>query len=63
VFLATILGIISLDDGVTPTVNLGWVQLDDKSIDGDEGFETATDVFTISSLYGKRINKKWAASA
>ena len=45
------------------TVNLGWVKLDDKSIDGDEGFETATDVFTISSLYGKRINKKWAASA
>jgi hypothetical protein len=45
------------------TLNLGWVQLDDKSIDGDEGFETATDVFTISSLYGKRINKKWAASA
>tara|TARA_B110000091_G_scaffold65272_1_gene71927 strand:+ start:2532 stop:3449 length:918 start_codon:yes stop_codon:yes gene_type:complete len=45
------------------TVNLGWVKLDDKSIDGDGGFETATDVFTISSLYGKRINKKWAASA
>ena len=45
------------------TVNLGWVKLDDKSVDGDAGFETATDVFTISSLYGKRINKKWAASA
>ncbi len=44
-------------------LNLGWVQLDDKSIDGDEGFETATDIFTITSLYGKRINKKWAASA
>lgn len=45
------------------TLNLGWVKLDDKSVAGDEGFETATDVFTISSLYGKRINKKWAASA
>ena len=45
------------------TVNLGWVKLDDKSVDGDAGFETATDVFMISSLYGKRINKKWAASA
>ncbi|MDA9317099.1 DUF3078 domain-containing protein [Polaribacter sp.] len=45
------------------SVNLGWVKLDDKSVDGDAGFETATDVFTISSLYGKRINKKWAASA
>jgi hypothetical protein len=45
------------------TVNLGWVKLDDKTIDGDGGFETATDVFTISSLYGRRLNKKWAASA
>ena len=45
------------------TINVGWVQLDDKSIDGDEDFETATDVFTITSLFGKRINKKWAASA
>ena len=41
----------------------GWVILDDKSVDGVAGFETATDVFMISSLYGKRINKKWAASA
>lgn len=45
------------------TINLGWVKLDDKSIDGDEDFDTATDVFTISSLYGKRFNKKWALSA
>ena len=45
------------------TLNLGWVKLNDKSIKGDEDFETATDVFTISSLYGKRINKNWAASA
>ena len=44
-------------------INLGWVKLDDKAIDGDEGFETATDVFTITSLYGRRINKKWALSA
>ena len=43
-------------------INLGWVKLDDKSVAGDEGFETATDVFTISSLYGKRLNKKWAVS-
>ncbi len=45
------------------TLNLGWVKLDDKSVAGDEGFDTATDVFTISSLYGKRLNKKWAVSA
>jgi len=44
-------------------INLGWVKLDDKAIVGDEGFETATDVFTITSLYGRRINEKWALSA
>jgi hypothetical protein len=45
------------------TINLGWVKLNKKNVSGDEGFETATDVFTISSLYGKRLNKKWALSA
>ena len=45
------------------TVNLGWVRLDEKNISGDEGFDTATDIFTISSLYGKRLNEKWALSA
>lgn len=44
-------------------INLGWVKLDNKAITGDEGFEAATDVFTLSSLYGKRLNKKWALSA
>jgi hypothetical protein len=44
-------------------VNLGWVKLDDESVIGDEDFETATDVFTASSLYGRRLNKKWALSA
>ncbi|MDD7915241.1 DUF3078 domain-containing protein [Polaribacter ponticola] len=43
-------------------VNLGWVKLDEKGVAGDEGFDAATDVFTISSLYGKRLNKKWALS-
>jgi hypothetical protein len=45
------------------TINLGWVKLDDASKTGDEDFETATDVFTVTSLYGKRLNKKWALSA
>jgi hypothetical protein len=45
------------------TVNLGWVRLDEKNISGDEGFDTATDIFTISSLYGNRLNEKWALSA
>jgi hypothetical protein len=47
----------------TATINLGWVKLDEKNVSGDEDFETATDVFTISSLYGKRLSKKWAISA
>jgi hypothetical protein len=46
------------------TINLGWVKFDDKDDPSDsDSFETATDVFTISSLYGKRLNKKWALSA
>jgi hypothetical protein len=45
------------------TVNLGWVKIDNRDDPADSGnFETATDVFTISSLYGKRLNQKWAIS-
>jgi hypothetical protein len=45
------------------TVNLGWVKIDNRDDPTDNGnFETATDVFTISSLYGKRLNQKWAIS-
>jgi hypothetical protein len=44
-------------------INLGWVKLDEKGVAGDEGFDTATDVFTISSLYGKNLSDKWAVSA
>jgi len=44
-------------------INLGWVKLDEKGVSGDEGFDTATDVFTISSLYGRKLSEKWAVSA
>lgn len=45
------------------SINLGWVKLDDKDDPTDSGdFETATDVFTLTSLYGRRLNKKWALS-
>jgi hypothetical protein len=45
------------------TINLGWVKFDNKDDNTDSSdFETATDVFSISSLYGKRLNKKWAVS-
>ena len=45
-------------------VNLGWVKLDDKDLPEDEqkGFQESTDVFNISSLYGRKLNEKWAVS-
>ena len=44
-------------------VNLSWVKLDDKDnpLDSDE-FREATDVFNITSLYGRKVSKKFAIS-
>lgn len=45
-------------------INLGWVKIDDRDNPNDsDNFETATDVFTFTMLYGKRFNKKLALSA
>lgn len=45
-------------------INLGWVKFDDKDDDtDDDSFRQATDVFTISSLYGRKISEKFAISA
>jgi hypothetical protein len=45
-------------------LNLGWVKLDDRDIDTDsEDFEALTDVFQITSLYGRNISKNFAVSA
>ncbi|MDT0538816.1 MULTISPECIES: DUF3078 domain-containing protein [Croceitalea] len=45
------------------TANFAWVKLDDKDIDTDEeGFTGTTDVFNISSLYGRKLSEKWAVS-
>lgn len=45
-------------------LNLNWVKLDDKDDPTDNsGFESTTDVFNISSLYGYKLSKTWAASA
>ena len=45
------------------TMNLNWVKLDNKDIETDsDKFEHTTDVFNISSLYGKKLNEKWAIS-
>lgn len=47
------------------TTNLSWVKLDDKDngTDEDDSFEPTTDVFNISSLYGRKLSEKIAASA
>ncbi|TPV34818.1 DUF3078 domain-containing protein [Paucihalobacter ruber] len=46
------------------TTNLNWVKLDNKDNPNDnDSFEPTTDVFNISSLYGRNITKKIAASA
>lgn len=44
-------------------VNLGWVKFDDKDLTSDEdGFRQAADVFTITSLYGRKLSEKFAIS-
>jgi len=45
-------------------VNLTWVKLDDKDDPTDsDNFEEATDVFTVSSLFGYKLSKNFAISA
>lgn len=44
--------------------NLQWVKLDNKDIKtDDEDFEGTTDIFTLTSLYGYKLSKKFAVSA
>ena len=45
-------------------INLQWVKIDDEDdpLD-DDGFRGATDVFTLTSLYGYKLNSKFAISA
>ena len=44
-------------------INLSWVKFDDKDISSDDNsFQEATDVFSITSLYGRKLNDKWAVS-
>jgi hypothetical protein len=45
-------------------INLKWVKLDDKDDPtDDDSFRETTDVFNISSLYGRNLTDKLAASA
>ena len=44
-------------------VNLQWVKFDDEDDPtDDDGFKEATDVFNISSLYGRKLSEKFAVS-
>ncbi len=45
-------------------INIGWVKFDNKDDTSDsEDYEVSTDVFSLSSLYGYKISKTFAASA
>ena len=45
-------------------VNLSWVKFDDKDDpEDDDSFRKSADVFTINSLYGRKITEKFAISA
>lgn len=45
------------------TVNLSWVKFDDKDDPTDnKEFQEATDVFSITSLYGRKLGDKFAVS-
>ncbi|MFD1062713.1 DUF3078 domain-containing protein [Winogradskyella litorisediminis] len=43
--------------------NLSWVKFDNEDDPtDDDSFREATDVFSVSSLYGRRLSEKWAVS-
>lgn len=45
-------------------LNLGWVKFDDKDDpNDDDSYRQATDIFNLSSLYGRKLTKTIAASA
>lgn len=45
------------------TTNLNWVKLDNKDIETDDnGFNATTDVFNLSSLYGRKLSESFAVS-
>ncbi len=44
-------------------VNIGWVKFDDEDDPNDDSkYEVSTDIFTLSSLYGRRLSKTFAVS-
>jgi hypothetical protein len=44
-------------------INLSWVKFDDKdNPTDDDSFKQAADVFTLTSLYGRKLSEKFAIS-
>ena len=44
-------------------INIGWVKNDNKDIDTDsDSFDPASDVFNITTLYGRKLSEKFAIS-
>jgi len=44
-------------------INLSWVKIDNQDDPEDsDRFKPAADVFNVTSLYGNRLNEKWAIS-
>ncbi len=44
-------------------INLSWIKFDDKdNATDDDSFKQAADVFTLSSLYGRKLSEKFAIS-
>ena len=44
-------------------INLAWIKFDDKdNPNDDDSFKQAADVFTITSLYGRKLSEKFALS-
>ena len=44
-------------------VNLAWTKLDDRDDPNDnDSFEPTTDIFTLTSIYGRNLSEKWAIS-
>ncbi len=45
------------------SANLAWIKNDNKDDATDsDSFDSANDVFTLTSLYGRKLNDKWAVS-
>ncbi len=44
-------------------INFAWVKIDDRDDpNDDDGFRQSTDVFNLSSLYGRKLSEKFAIS-